>query len=235
LSRLEGNKKTSTKEIQMNTSSNLLVLVLVQSKTLIDAAKRNGVNHLVHLGAFTRERDNYTTVFAWHQTIEAYLRDSGVAWTNLRSNMFMQNLLAGWQVKGGLYSVYTSKRIGFTALEDVVEAAAVILMEGPERHSGVDYWFSANVLDPQQVAETLTAATGHKFIATARDHERFLKRNGAAAWFNVRTSVSKGRNRIVPRGRARKNGVHRKRSRRYKGRSGSRAIVAAQLGKTACQ
>src|ERR1700747_3896248 len=135
--------------------------MLVQSKSLIDAAKRNGVNHIVHLGAFTRDHDAYATVFAWHQMIEAYLRASGVAWTNLHPNMFMQNLLAGWQVKGGLYSVYTSKPIGFTALEDVAEAAAAILMEGPEKHSGKDYWFSADVLDPQQVAETLTEATGH--------------------------------------------------------------------------
>src|SRR6266436_855414 len=151
------------------------VAMLVQSKSLIDAAKRHGVTHIVHLGAFTRDHDCYATVFAWHQMIEAYLRDSGVAWTNLHPNMFMQNLLSGWQVKGGLYSVYTSKPIGFTALEDVAEAAAVILMEGPERHSGKDYWFSADVLDPQQVAETLTAATGHKFTATVRDHERFLE------------------------------------------------------------
>jgi uncharacterized protein YbjT (DUF2867 family) len=149
--------------------------MLVQSKTLIDAAKRNGVNHIVHLGAFTREHDSYTTVFAWHQMIEAYLRDSGVAWTNLHPNMFMQNLLAGWTVKGGLYSVYTSKPIGFTALEDVAEAAALILMEGPKQHSGKDYWFSVDALGPQQMAETLTAATGHKFTATVRDHERFLK------------------------------------------------------------
>ena len=117
--------------------------MLVQSKTLIDAAKRNGVNHMVHLGAFTREHDCYTTVFAWHQMIEAYLRASGLAWTNLHPNMFMQNLLAGWRVNGGLYSVYTSKPIGFTALEDVTEAAATILMEGPEKHNGKDYWFSA--------------------------------------------------------------------------------------------
>jgi len=58
--------------------------------------------------------------------IEAYLRDSGVAWTNLHPNMFMQNLLSAWTVKGGLYSVYTSKPLGFSALEDVAEAAAVI-------------------------------------------------------------------------------------------------------------
>jgi len=149
--------------------------MLVQSKTLIDAAKRHGVNHIVHLGAFTREHDSYTTVFAWHQMIEAYLRESGVAWTNLHPNMFMQNLLAGWRVKAGLYSVYTSKPIGLTALEDVAEAAAVILMEGPNTHSGKDYWFSADVLDAQQVAETLTAATGHKFTAAVRDPERFLE------------------------------------------------------------
>jgi len=134
--------------------------MLVQSKSLIDAAKRNGVSHIVHLGSFTPEHDGYATVYAWHQMIEAYLRDSGLAWTNLHPNMFMQNLLSVWPVKDGLYSAYTSKPIGFTALEDVAEAAAVILMEGPEKHGGKDYWFSADVLAPPRVAETLTAATG---------------------------------------------------------------------------
>src|SRR6201982_1992645 len=41
--------------------------MLVQSKTLIDAAKRNAVNHIVHLGAFTRDHDAHSTVFAWHK------------------------------------------------------------------------------------------------------------------------------------------------------------------------
>jgi uncharacterized protein YbjT (DUF2867 family) len=147
--------------------------MLVQSKSLIDAAKRNGVNHIVHLGAFTTEHDAYATVFAWHQMIEAYLRDSGVAWTNLHPNMFMQNLLYG-AVQGGRYSVYTSKALGYTALEDVAEAAAVILMEGPSQHNGKDYWFSADVLTPHQVAEHLTTATGHEFTAGVRDAESFM-------------------------------------------------------------
>src|SRR6266568_2342553 len=108
--------------------------MLVQSKSLIDAAKRNGVHHIVHLGAFTRDHDCYATVFAWHQMTEAYLRDSGVAWTNVHPNMFMQNLLSAWTVQGGLYSVYTSKPLGFSALEDVAAAAAVIFMEGPGKH-----------------------------------------------------------------------------------------------------
>ena len=147
--------------------------MLVQSKSLVDGARRNGVTHIVHLGAFTREHDSYATVFAWHQMIEAYLRDSGIAWTNLHPNMFMQNFLSVWSIKGGLYSAYTSKAIGFTALEDVAEAAALILMEGPEKHNGMDYWFSAEALRPHQVAETLTAVTGRKFTAAVRHAEGF--------------------------------------------------------------
>src|ERR1700739_3848858 len=130
--------------------------MLVQSKSLIDAAKRNGVSHIVHLGAFTRDHDAYSTVFAWHKMIETYLRNSGVSWTNLQPNMFMQNFLSVWSIKGGVYNAYTSKAVGFTALEDVAEAAAVIIMEGADKHNGKDYWFSADVLAPPRVAETLS-------------------------------------------------------------------------------
>src|SRR5882762_4848127 len=86
------------------------VAMLVQSKSLIDAAKRNGVTHIVHLGAFTREHDSYATVFAWHQMIEAYLRDSGIAWTNLHPNMFMQKK----QRQGLLIWVSSSSSAGGT-------------------------------------------------------------------------------------------------------------------------
>src|SRR5258706_2917798 len=92
--------------------------MLVQSKSLIDAARRNGVKHIVHLGAFTTDRDAYATVFAWHQMIEIYLQASSVAWTNLHPNMFMQNLLGPAEIKGGPYSSYTSKALGYTALEN---------------------------------------------------------------------------------------------------------------------
>src|ERR1700758_1406858 len=148
--------------------------MLVQSKSLIDAAKRNGVDHIVHLGAFTTDPDCYATVFAWHQMIEAYLRNSGIAWTNLHPNMFMQNLLTYTSIKGGQYRPYTSKALGFTALEDLAEAAAVILMEGPEKHGGKDYFFSADALTPQQVTESLTAATGREFTTAVLDAETFL-------------------------------------------------------------
>src|SRR5712671_7527842 len=117
------------------------VAMLVQSKSLIDAAKRNGVKHIVHLGAFTRDHDAYSTVFAWHQMIEAYLRDSGVAWTNLHPIIFMHCVLTVWSIKRPVYNAYTAKAGRFTALEDVAEAAAIILIEGPDKHNGKDLAF----------------------------------------------------------------------------------------------
>ncbi len=154
--------------------SSYTVDMLVQGKSIIDAAKRNGVNHIVHLGAFTPEPDTYSTIFVWHLMLEAYLRQSGIAWTNLHPNVFMQNLLTVMPVIGGRYTVYHDKPLGFTALEDVAEAAALILVEGPDKHSGKDYWFSADVHGPQQVADALTAATGRQFTATVRDTETLL-------------------------------------------------------------
>jgi NAD(P)H dehydrogenase (quinone) len=55
----------------------------------------------------------------------------------------------------------------------VAESAARILMEGPTKHSGKDYWFSADVLTAKQVAETLAEATGRKFTAAVRTAEAF--------------------------------------------------------------
>src|SRR5438094_8465529 len=44
--------------------------MLVQSKSLIDAAKRNGVTHIMQLVAFTREQDSYAKVFDCDKMIE---------------------------------------------------------------------------------------------------------------------------------------------------------------------
>jgi hypothetical protein len=46
-------------------------------------------------------------------------------------------------------------------------------MEGPERHCEKDYWFSADSLTPEQVAETLTVATGRKFTSAVRGDGSF--------------------------------------------------------------
>lgn len=46
--------------------------MLTQSKTLVDAAKKAGVSHIVHVGVFA-EWNTTDAHFAWHQMIEKYI------------------------------------------------------------------------------------------------------------------------------------------------------------------
>lgn len=81
------------------------VAMLTQSKTLVDAAKKAGVSHIVHVGVFA-EWDTTDAHFVWHQMIEKYIEASGIAWTHLHPNMFM-NVFTGFYIpKNFTYTTY---------------------------------------------------------------------------------------------------------------------------------
>ncbi len=132
------------------------VAMLVQSKTLIDAAKKAGVQHIVHLGIFG-EWDCTDPHFAWHQMIERYIEASGMAWTHLHPNYFMENLLGIAPLKDGAFSMFCGdRRLGMVALKDVAAVAAKILCEGPAKFAGKDYWMSTVALNGAEAAAILS-------------------------------------------------------------------------------
>lgn len=150
--------------------------MVVQSKALVDAAKKAGVKHIVHLGVFTPEFDCYDPHFAWHQMIEAYIKVSGIPYTFLHPNCFLQNFTGFYAMcKNRTLTFYTNeKKVGWIALEDVAEASAKVLVEGSAKHHGKDYWFSTESLNIKEVAQRFTEATGQKFSADARAPEQFI-------------------------------------------------------------
>jgi NAD(P)H dehydrogenase (quinone) len=136
------------------------VEMLTQSKTLVDAARKAGVQHIVHLGTFG-EWDTTDPHFAWHQMVERYIEASGMAWTHLHPNVFMENLLTFFAPRGGALTVYWGEqRAGWVALGDVAAAAATVLREGPPKHHGKDYWMSTEALSAPAMAAILTEETG---------------------------------------------------------------------------
>lgn len=151
--------------------------MLVQSKAVVDAAKKAGVKYIVHLGVFTPEFDCYDAHFAWHQMIEAYIMVSGIPYTFLHPNCFMQNFTGIYNMaKNGRVRFYINeKKIGWIALEDVGEATAKILSEGPTKHQGNDYWFSTESLNIKEVGKVFSEVTGKAFQADALAPEQFLK------------------------------------------------------------
>ena len=151
--------------------------MLVQSKAMIDAATKAGVKHIVHLGVSSPKADCYDPHFAWHQMIEVYIKASGLSYTFLHPNCFMQNLIGFYGVvKNGKVRFYANdKKLGWVALEDVGEAAAKILIEGPDKHHGKDYWFSTESLNTKEISQILSEITGQTFFDDSQSPEMFMK------------------------------------------------------------
>jgi NAD(P)H dehydrogenase (quinone) len=149
--------------------------MLVQSKAMVDSARRAGVKHIVHLGVFSQDENCYDAHFAWHQLIESYIKVSGISYTFLHPNCFLQNFTGFYGIiKDGKARSYTEKPLGWIALEDVAEATAKILSEG-ERHFSKEYWFSTEVMSVRDAVEIFNDVTGEKVVVDIQPASQFLK------------------------------------------------------------
>lgn len=149
------------------------VAMLAQSKTFVDAAKKAGVEHIVHLGVFA-EWDCTDPHFTWHQLVERYIETSGIAWTHLHPNMFLENLLSLFAPKGDVVTVFwENQRLGWIAAADIAAVAAKVLREGPRKHNRQNYWLSTEVLDGPQVAAILSEVTGRDIKCDLQDADAF--------------------------------------------------------------
>lgn len=150
------------------------VEMLVHSKTLVDAAKKAGVQHIVHLGTYG-EWDTTDPHFAWHQLVERYIEASGIAWTHLHPNMFMENLVTFMAPRKGVVTFYWGEaRMGWISLADVASVAATVLSEGPVKHHGKDYWLSTEVQTGAETAKVLSRVTGTSINAEIKLPEDFI-------------------------------------------------------------
>lgn len=165
------------------------VAMLTQSKTLVDAAKKAGVSHIVHVGVFA-EWDTTDAHFAWHQMIEKYIEASGIAWTHLHPNMFM-NVFTGLYIpKNFTYTTYwADRRVGYVAPEDISAVAAKVLLEGPARHAGQHYWLSVESFNGEEIAALMSEVTGLEIRCEDKGVEGFrqlidsLISQGADSWY----------------------------------------------------
>jgi uncharacterized protein YbjT (DUF2867 family) len=158
------------------------VAMLAQSKTLVDAAKKAGVKHIVHVGVFA-EWDCTDPHFVWHQMIEKYIEASGIAWTHLHPNMFMEAVTARYTAENLTYTTYFGdRRIGFVASSDIAAVAAKVLVDGPDRHAGQHYWLSVESFNGQEIAGAMSEVTGLEITCEDKGLDGFRKMVEAPAF-----------------------------------------------------
>lgn len=108
-------------------------------KHLVDRAKAAGIGRIVKLSAFGADYEPGIQLGRWHREVEKHIEASGIPYTFLRPNNFMENFFNyyGPDAEGVIYLPWGDAKCSFIAGEDVGRVAAAALLE--DGHAGKAY------------------------------------------------------------------------------------------------
>src|SRR5437588_4579677 len=131
--------------------------------TFVDAAKRAGVRHIVKLSAIGVDDEAQPTAIKSHSANERHIRESGVAFTFLRPNSFMQNFITYFPPRNGaIYLPWGNGTASFVDTRNIASVAAEVLTS--DGHEEKIYTLTGpTALGIADVARILSDAAGRKF------------------------------------------------------------------------
>ena len=155
--------------------------VPAQEIAVIDSALRQGVSHVIKVTS-KASADSPVDRRRGQAQIEAHLATTGLAYTLLRSNAYMQNLLAlapmirrtgGFQMSAG------DGKVGMIDARDVAATAAAVAA-APRKHAGQTYWLTGpDLITYADIARELSGALGHaveyRQISPAEHHAAMIQ------------------------------------------------------------
>lgn len=146
-------------------------------RSFIEAAKRAGTRHVVKFSAIGAGAGGPEGFGKWHGQVEEALKASGLAWTMLQPNFFMQNLLGQARTiagEGAIYQPVGDARASFVDVRDIAAVAVKALTE--DGHEGRSYVITGpEALSYGEVAERLSAAIGKRVDYVSITPEDFRK------------------------------------------------------------
>jgi uncharacterized protein YbjT (DUF2867 family) len=150
--------------------------------SFIDAAKAAGVRHF----ALMTFRGVDMAPDSGFRKAELHLSDSGLPYTLLRPQWFMQNFNPGFiltmiRQMGGIYLPAGDGKISFVDTRDIAEVAAIVLTE--DGHLGKAYGITGSeALDFGEAAAIVSAAAGRTIGYTSIPDQDFRNGLKAAGW-----------------------------------------------------
>lgn len=139
------------------------------ARRVAQAAARAGVRRIATVSGLSAIRDEDSISRQVERDVEAL----GMTWTHLRPNHFMQNYHTVYResIRRGVIEFFTGTgRTSLVDARDVGAAAAATLLE-PGHEGRAPLLTGAEALDPAEIAEILSRATGREIRYTARSHD----------------------------------------------------------------
>jgi uncharacterized protein YbjT (DUF2867 family) len=133
------------------------------TNAFVDAAKRAGVRHIVKLSAIGVDDETQFTVGKWHDANEQHIRESGLAFTFLRPNSFMQNFITYFPPRNGaIHLPWGNGTASFVDTRNIASVAAEVLTS--DGHEEKIYTLTGPAaLGIAEVAEILSEVAGREF------------------------------------------------------------------------
>jgi uncharacterized protein YbjT (DUF2867 family) len=148
-------------------------------KNFIDAAKEAGVKHLVKYSALGADPDSPSTILKYHGQSEKYLKDSGLRYTLIRPNLFMQNFVNfyGQQIrkKKEIRLPLKNAKCGYVDVRDTVRLINKVLTSKGSKNKIYTITGSES-LSCIEIAELFSEAMGKKINYVEIKPKEFKKK-----------------------------------------------------------
>jgi uncharacterized protein YbjT (DUF2867 family) len=158
-----------------------------QQRNFVDAAKHAGIRHIVKLSQLGADENAAGRFQRYHALVEKHILKSGIPYTFLRPNLFMQGLLnfrSPIASQGAFYAPAGDAKVSVVDVRDIASIAARVLTESG--HEGKIYDITGpEALTHAEMADQLSSALGKpiKFVDVPPEAMRqALLSFGMPAW-----------------------------------------------------
>src|SRR5258705_6710546 len=133
-----------------------------QQLRFVEAARAAGVRHIVYLSQLHAVRNSPVRFLHYHAVVEEAIASSGMAFTHLRPNLYMQGLLgfrSSIQSDGCILAPAGDARVSIVDVRDIAAVAAAALTRSG--HEGKTYDITGpESLSHEEVAGQLSESLG---------------------------------------------------------------------------
>lgn len=131
-----------------------------QQTNFVETAKRAKMKHIVKQSQWAADKNSPVRFLRYHAAVEDKIKDSGIAYTFLRPNLFMQGLLGFKETiinQNKFFAAIGNAKISVVDVRDIAAVAAAALTE--DGHENKIYNLTgAEALSHKEMAKKLSAA-----------------------------------------------------------------------------
>lgn len=159
-----------------------LVLPLMEGMTrfghlAVEAAKAAGIEYIVRSSGYAASSDAHWRLGREHGMVDQFVEDSGIPFTVLRPNTFMQNFSTAMvpMIKSGVIALpEEDASVSYTDVRDIAACAARLFEDNTDHENKFYALTGPEGLTLHQVAETISRASGREVRYTPVEEEAYV-------------------------------------------------------------